>query len=46
MTEKKAEAPSPARGGWLRKLVWIAGGLVILLVVAWFVVTSGAFFKG
>lgn len=33
------------RGGWFRKLAWVAGILVVLLVVAWFVVTSGAFFK-
>jgi len=34
------------RGGWLRKLGIIFAVLVVLLVVAWFVVTSGAFFKG
>lgn len=45
MTEKKSEAPAAKHGGWLRKLVWIAGGLVVLLIVAWFVVTSGAFIK-
>ncbi len=45
MTETKPETPSPKRGGWLRKLVWIAGALVVLLVVTWFVVTSGAFIK-
>ncbi len=45
MTETKLNSPSPKRGGWLRKLVWIAGVLVVLLVVAWFVVTSGAFIK-
>jgi uncharacterized protein involved in outer membrane biogenesis len=45
MTETKSKTPAPRRGGWLRKLVWIAGALVVLLVVAWFVVTSGAFVK-
>ena len=34
------------RGGWLRKLGIIFAVLAVLIVVAWFVVTSGAFFKG
>ncbi|MEI9865655.1 MAG: hypothetical protein WDN00_14115 [Limisphaerales bacterium] len=34
------------RGGWLRKLVWLAGILVVLLVVVYFVATSSAFLKG
>ena len=34
------------RGGWLRKLGIVFAVLVVLLVVMWFVVTSGAFFKG
>lgn len=38
--------PSPKRGGWLRKLVWLAGILVVLLVVVYFVATSSAFLKG
>lgn len=38
--------PIPVRRGWLRKLIWLAGILVILLVAAYFVVTSGAFIKG
>jgi len=31
---------------WLRKLLFAVGGLLVLLVVAYFVVTSSAFFKG
>ncbi len=34
------------RGGWLRKLVWLAGILLVLLVVVYFVATSSAFLKG
>jgi hypothetical protein len=33
-------------GGWLRKLVWLAGILVVLLIVIYFVATSSAFLKG
>ena len=36
----------PKRGSWLRKLGIVLGVLVVLLVVAYFVLTSGAFFKG
>src|SRR5260221_12933905 len=38
--------PAKKRGGWLRKLAWLAGILAVLLVAAYFVVTSPAFFKG
>ena len=34
------------RSSWLRKLLFAFGGLFVLLVVAYFVVTSSAFFKG
>ena len=34
------------RSSWLRKLIYVAGGLLVLLVIAYFVVTSSAFFKG
>jgi len=34
------------RRRWLRALIWGLGGLVVLLVVAYFVGTSSAFFKG
>jgi hypothetical protein len=37
---------SSKRGGWLSKMAWIAGILAVLLVVAYFVVTSSAFLKG
>ncbi len=45
MAETEIAAVKPKRGGWFRKLLWIAGGFVVLLVVAYFVLTSGAFFK-
>lgn len=42
----KRDRDSSKRGGWLRKLVWLAGILVVLLVVVYFVATSSAFLKG
>jgi uncharacterized protein involved in outer membrane biogenesis len=39
-------SPAPARRGWLRKLVWLAGILVVLLVAVFFGISSGAFVKG
>lgn len=40
-------SPLPAkRSSWRRKLLFLSGGLLVLLVVAYFVLTSGAFFKG
>jgi uncharacterized protein involved in outer membrane biogenesis len=46
-TAVTSSAPAPGkRRGWLRALVWIFGGLVVFLVVAYFVATSSAFFKG
>lgn len=45
MNEAKLESSPLKRGGWLRKLLWLGGVLVVLLVVAFFVVTSGAFVK-
>ncbi len=44
MNESKS-SPPPARRGWLRKLGWLAGILVVLVVVAYFVLTSSAFLK-
>jgi hypothetical protein len=39
--------PEPKkRGRWLRKLLWAGGGLVALLILLYFVVTSVAFLKG
>ncbi len=45
MGETKVESEKPKRGRGLRWLAGIVAGLVVLLVVAYFVVTSGAFFK-
>ena len=44
MSETKTNAPK--RGGWLRKLVWIASILMLLLVVVYFVATSSGFLTG
>ena len=38
--------PAPRRRRWLRIVGWILGVLVVLVVVAYFVGTSSAFFKG
>lgn len=50
MSEITPKTSSSKRDGWLRKLVWIAGILavlvVVLLVVVYFVATSSAFLKG
>jgi hypothetical protein len=46
MSEIKIKNDSPKRGGWLRKLVWVVGILVVLLIVVYFVATSSAFLKG
>ena len=45
MTEPTSSQPGK-RSSWLRKLLFAFGGLLVLLVVAYFVVTSSAFFKG
>ncbi|MEI6194030.1 MAG: AsmA family protein [Verrucomicrobiota bacterium] len=37
---------SPKRGGWLRKIAWLAGILAVLLVVVYFAATSSAFLQG
>jgi uncharacterized protein involved in outer membrane biogenesis len=39
-------APSRKRHGWLFKLGIVAGVLVVLIVILYFVATSGAFIKG
>ena len=44
MAETKTK--SPKRHGWLRKLGWLCGILIVLLVVVYFVATSSAFLKG
>jgi uncharacterized protein involved in outer membrane biogenesis len=46
METTNSHVPPARRRGWLRKLCWVLGGLMVLLVIAGFVVTSGAFFKG
>lgn len=46
MTDTPTAQGPPKRRGWLRKLIWVAGTLLILLVVFYFVATSSAFFKG
>ena len=46
MNATKLKSNPPKRGGWLRTLLWIGGILVVLLVVAYFAVGSGAFVKG
>ena len=47
MNELQSSAPrSGKRRRWLRIAVKIFAALILLLIVAWFVVTSSAFFKG
>jgi uncharacterized protein involved in outer membrane biogenesis len=47
MNDNPTPSPVPVkRRRWLRWLAILAGGLALLLVVAWFVVTSAGFFKG
>jgi len=45
MTEPTTTA-RPKRRTWLRVLLWAAGAVVCLVIVLYFVATSGAFFKG
>src|ERR1035438_4573609 len=46
MNETKLKGDGPKRTRWLRKLAWLAGIVVVLLVVVYFVATSSAFLKG
>jgi len=46
MSDTTPKSIPPKRSGWLRKLAWIAGILVVLLVVVYFVATSSAFLRG
>ena len=46
MPETMTKPAPKKRGGWLRKLAWLAGIFIVLLVVFYFVATSAAFFKG
>lgn len=45
MNEAKQESPGPKRGRWMKILILTAGGLLVLLVAVYFVVTSGGFVK-
>lgn len=36
---------SPKRGGWRRKLIWVAGVFAVVVLAVYFVGTSAAFFK-
>jgi hypothetical protein len=46
-TAVTSSAPAPRkRRSWLRAIAWILGVLVVLLLAAYFVGTSSAFFKG
>ena len=46
MTTIATEKAPAAKRRWLKKLLYVFATLVVLLVIAWFVVTSDAFFKG
>ena len=46
MSDTTPKSNPTKRGGWLRKLVWISGVLIGLLVVVYFVATSSAFLRG
>lgn len=46
MTSPPLTGPSKKRAAWLRTLLWLTTGALALLIVSYFVVTSGAFFKG
>ncbi len=47
MANETVSSPAPRkRRRWLRVIGWILGVLIVLLVVAYFVGTSSAFFKG
>src|ERR1035437_10122959 len=47
MTDTTVDTPAPKkRHGWLRAIAWLLGIVIVLLVVTYFVATSGAFFKG
>ncbi len=47
MADAELSKPAPSkRRGWLRGTLWVLGILIVLIVAAYFVVTSGAFFKG
>lgn len=45
MTESTNQPHTTRRSSWARRLLWLAGILVVLLVVVYFVATSSAFLK-
>jgi hypothetical protein len=45
MAESTSTSAAPRGRKWLRILVWVSGILILLVVVAWFVVTSSGFLK-
>ena len=46
MSTTATERTTTTKRGWFKKLGFVFAGLITLLVIAWFVVTSDAFFKG
>ncbi|HTL58113.1 MAG TPA: AsmA family protein [Candidatus Limnocylindrales bacterium] len=47
MADATMTSPAPQkRRGWLRAIVWILGIFLVLIILAYFVGTSSAFFKG
>jgi len=47
MTDTTVSTPAPRkRRGWLRVIAWVCGILIALLIIVYFVATSGAFLKG
>ena len=46
MTDSTSQTRPPKRGGWKKKLLWLAVGLLLLLVGAFFLLTSATFVKG
>src|SRR5690242_5520704 len=45
MTNSSTDAGTPPRRRWLRWLLWLATGVVVLVVAVYFIATSSAFFK-
>ncbi|MGA2658613.1 MAG: AsmA family protein [Verrucomicrobiota bacterium] len=47
MADATVSCPAPGkRRGWLRLLAWILGSLAALVIIAYLIATSSAFFKG
>lgn len=45
MSDVNVKSNPPKRGGLLRKLIWVMGIFFVLLVIGYFVITSGGFVK-